>query len=443
MPDDALTPILRRLETTHQPDPRFASELFTTLRPLALDAGQRDMTFLGRLRDWIAERAANVAGPPTSHVRRLAFVVAVAALIIGLVAALVGRAPARPFVHDASFGTFMIELDGDVATATAMRGVLAASPSGAHILVDRREPSDPSLAIVATDTGQAEDLPSEPGEVSAVWSTDDRLAWAVRPMNVDAPASAIHVARPGQGTILAWEVPHAGGTSRTGVDSFAWSPDGRQLAVATGEDGLADHLYLVDAATAVGRELGDGLRPVQFAWSPDGRSIAVLLEDTFDPATNDSELVGMDASTGHRTPLGRSETDVVWLADGSLLVTGQGSLWRVDPDRKDRHLLATSPDLGGRLFPSPDRSMLAFMGGGTAPNLWTVPTAGGSPRLLADGLWYRWRPAWSPDGRWILFTRGPVSGRSLWMIRPDGSGRQEVVPPGVLENASPTIFAGP
>jgi Tol biopolymer transport system component len=73
---------------------------------------------------------------------------------------------------------------------------------------------------------------------------------------------------------------------------------------------------------------------------------------------------------------------------------------------------------------SPDRSSLLVAGqpgeGGDRP-LWIVPSAGGPARRIGDVLGHA--GAWSPDGRHIVFARGP----SLFRMNIDGTNRRKLL----------------
>ncbi|MBP7688412.1 MAG: PD40 domain-containing protein [Thermoflexales bacterium] len=59
-----------------------------------------------------------------------------------------------------------------------------------------------------------------------------------------------------------------------GIQSLAWSPDGRYLAFAGQMDGLSSDLYVYDQTTRLTTRLTDGLEHIQsITWSPDGRWI--------------------------------------------------------------------------------------------------------------------------------------------------------------------------
>jgi hypothetical protein len=62
--------------------------------------------------------------------------------------------------------------------------------------------------------------------------------------------------------------------------SFAWSPDGRQIAYATrfyGDDPFFDSIYVYDVATGASRQLTDkGLHVQAFFWSPDSTRLGYI-----------------------------------------------------------------------------------------------------------------------------------------------------------------------
>lgn len=69
---------------------------------------------------------------------------------------------------------------------------------------------------------------------------------------------------------------------------------------------------------------------------------------------------------------------------------------------------------------SPDRSELLVGAGGSAgldKSLWALPLPSGSPRRIGNVLIDGGEAKWSPDGKWIVFGKGP----DLWVANSDGS----------------------
>jgi hypothetical protein len=156
------------------------------------------------------------------------------------------------------------------------------------------------------------------------------------------------------GRLLA--LPHAGRTQvidlRTGepvnefdvFGSFAFSPDGQQLVVASGDEGIFAHVFDVG-------ELSDG-RPVvtlhgdvadpsaiTFAWSPDGSTLVTSMDSP--------EAIVWDAVTGEQMLTVPSSsgpiTSVDFASDAGLLATGSSDgtaiVW--DLSNRDASPIAT------------------------------------------------------------------------------------------------------
>ena len=56
-------------------------------------------------------------------------------------------------------------------------------------------------------------------------------------------------------------------------------------------------------------------------------------------------------------------------------------------------------------------------------SVWTVPTAGGARRKLADQAE---RPRWSPDGKRLYYTGTEGGASQIWSMNPDGSDRRQI-----------------
>jgi Tol biopolymer transport system component len=140
---------------------------------------------------------------------------------------------------------------------------------------------------------------------------------------------------------------------------------------------------------------------------------------------------------------------------------GQADLYRIHPDGTGLEQLTHGPDFDDQGVLSPDGKELAFVStrGSHRANVWilnlptkrvrpltALPSLQGDPQK-PDGFF---RPAWSPDGKWIAFTsdrntawKGHGNGSgwehvqelSVYIVRPDGSDLQRVTEPGVCSGA--------
>lgn len=295
-----------------------------------------------------------------------------------------------------------------------------------------------------------------------------------------------------------YQVPVLGGSARRIVEDVdgivSFSPDGTQFVFVRGfpENG-GSAVMLTDAKTMTARELARRKDSETFllesiAWSPDGRTIAV-------PGTHagrvHAEVVYVDSTSGAQrvveTPTWRAVTHLAWLPDGSgLLVNAQEAsgesgatqIWLLPyPEGKARQVtndlgtytglsvseaghsfVSVRNELRAKIYVVPEgdaaRATAITSGAGTDDGVeglaWTpddrlvyTSSAGGNTDIWimdADGLnrsqlttapgadsW----PSVTPDGRVIVFTSERDGGRALWRMEIDGGRQQKLVPANV------------
>ncbi|MBI3913569.1 MAG: PD40 domain-containing protein [Chloroflexi bacterium] len=174
----------------------------------------------------------------------------------------------------------------------------------------------------------------------------------------------------------------------------AWSPDNRRIAFESNRDGTF-HLYLINAdgshECALTSGPNDDRHPV---WTPNGKFI---LYDSFDGIRQD--------------------------------------IWSVNVADGSRKQLTHLDGMADYVAPSPDGERIAFyLYKDMRLNLWSARADGSDAKPLTLDLadarrdeptmaWHE--PAWSPDSQWLAFTGG--DGRSIWMMRHDGSDMQPVI----------------
>ena len=230
----------------------------------------------------------------------------------------------------------------------------------------------------------------------------------------------------------------------------AWSPDGTRIAFTTWTNhlGAAINLRNEDQSAAIWTMNADGsdarmaidagdpsdATPDHVwvpAWSPDGQWIAYTLSPI---GASSAPPPGAPAPNQAPGPLGPP-----------VVATG-AQVWvaRVDGSERGRISLESIDSVSGVW--SPDGSRFAYIVGSSTGAQIHVATinvglpgavAAGPPqlrddRVLVGSLANNWAPAWSPDGRWIVFSSNSSGNDDIWIVAADGSGepRQLTSDPG-------------
>jgi len=226
----------------------------------------------------------------------------------------------------------------------------------------------------------------------------------------------------GRGDQNIWRIkPDGSGAERVTSGPYSrnindLSPDGKRMLISSKKESAKGDAYLADLADGSERRITDNdFFEAGASFSPDGKSIAISIQIA---------------------------------PDQDPKKTGNAEIFLIDTAGTELRRLTNSDSTFDALPAfSPDGKKLAYhscVGGECAIRVLDLAT-GASAVVSEKGIDSRW-PRWSPDGRWIAYTRSMKGNTDIWIVKPDGSGnRAFIVSPGRDEIATfgPKPFALP
>jgi WD40 repeat protein len=224
-------------------------------------------------------------------------------------------------------------------------------------------------------------------------------------------------------TVLA----HIGGSPR----EPAWSPNATRLAFTATRAGNQDIYVAARDGTDERRLTSDPAPDSGAAWSPDGGSIA--FESTRD-GNADIYVMGADGTTPRRlTSAPSADQHPTWSPDGRRIAfesdrDGNVELYVMAADGSDQRRVTFGPLPDRDPSWSPDGREIAFVAYGPTridpltphTEIYTVSPDSGRTRQLTNIPVTNESPAWSPDGRQIVFSSDRGGESSLYVIDPHG-----------------------
>jgi eukaryotic-like serine/threonine-protein kinase len=226
----------------------------------------------------------------------------------------------------------------------------------------------------------------------------------------------------------------------------SWSPHGYRIAVwgLRGNSGQRDiWTFAADGSDATHEGVtvtDDAALDWSPAWAPDGTH---LYFSSNRGGTMNLWRIAIDERTGRVS--GEPQpitTPSIWSGNFSLSRDGttmayasldwRSTLLRVELDANREALVGAPVPILKSTRPirdhemSPDGQWIAFMESGTQEDLLVARTDGTHYRRLTDDSFRDRAPAWSPDGKQLVFYSDRSGSYELWRIRPDASGLEKM-----------------
>jgi dipeptidyl aminopeptidase/acylaminoacyl peptidase len=197
--------------------------------------------------------------------------------------------------------------------------------------------------------------------------------------------------------------------AQAAIESFCLSPDGAQLVYALRRvrgERYVSHLWAVPWRGGRPRQLTSGaVRDGSPRVSPDGGSVVFTRARAGDPDAVSQlwmlELGGGRARPWQLTRLAHGASHPRWSPDGervAFLAEAGADRFRVGPERKGR--APTARHITRTDFRDDESGFL-----GRRTHLWVMPARRrAQPRQITQGDFDVAHPAWSADGRWLVYT---------------------------------------
>ena len=249
--------------------------------------------------------------------------------------------------------------------------------------------------------------------------------------------------------ILVWRGTTTGGLEVAGTELFstfpgehrqaAFTPDGERVAYVGPDSEGVDQVWLKSPAEGRPMQLTRGSTAASRPrWTVRGDHVVF--------ARRGEGIWAVSAEGGAPEQLVAEGLNPDLSRDGRLAFERDGELWVARADGTDQRRLEGVEPSYFSVVPrapafSPDgRSIAYFRPAESNPfgDLWVVGSRGGEPRQLTHEDFQGGWPAWTPDGRVIVYGSDQAGGMNLWAV-PAGGGEAWPLTTGAGEDTEPTV----
>jgi WD40-like Beta Propeller Repeat len=223
----------------------------------------------------------------------------------------------------------------------------------------------------------------------------------------------------------------------------SWSPDGGRVLFQSDRDGNWEIYSVAAGGGGLARLTHDPAADTNAAYSPDGTRI---LWSSRRAGSSELYIMAADGSSTRRLTSGTTQGFApAWSPDGTLIlypasrqpVAADGDpieVYRLRPDGQPLGVLPGGPRREYNHAFSPDGGRIAFdahaQGAWESADgqweLWSMNADGSARQRLTHNQVNEWGPAFSPDGRRLVFLCGRDNVYDLYRMNLDGSDRRRL-----------------